>query len=320
MYKRRRFAWFSVGAPSRHSARPASITDASSVPFLGRLQESSATELIWQQQFSPFELAFLQGHRVGKVKLLPGTCYIEIARAVVRERHGETPFALLDVRFKTIMFLDECDQSGAPTVQLRLSLDTSEVSIVSRLEEGAWEENAVMRLALLSIEMAAPLDTALVRTRCPERVAGDEFYAKTGNNYQGEFRALAEGWGGGGVGEALGRIEYGRAETQRLHLRSCAWLDTCTHAPVWWSDHRMRPFFAKAVRSYHILTADVSNNRELWGHHTLDTADAGQPVGLLQFYDGALKPMVRIEGAMAGFFEVGRLEGLRYKRRQYVAA
>ena len=69
----------------------------------------------------------------------------------------------------------------------------------------------------------------------------------------------------------------------------------------------MRPFFAKAVRSYHILTADVSNNRELWGHHTLDFADAGQPVGFLQFYDGALKPTVRIEGAMAGFFEVGPL-------------
>ena len=82
----------------------------------------------------------------------------------------------------------------------------------------------------------------------------------------------------------------------------------------------MRPFFAKAVRSYHMLTADVSNNRELWGHHILNTVDAGQLVGLLHFYDGVLKPTVRIEGAMAGFFEVGRLEGLRNKRRQYVAA
>ena len=69
--------------------------------------------------------------------------------------------------------------------------------------------------------------------------SGDTFYANTGNDYRGEFRSLQEGFGGGGAGETLGRIAFAHRETQHVHLRSCAWLDACFHAALWWCHCRV---------------------------------------------------------------------------------
>ena len=108
------------------------------MPFLGVFCDRSADELVWEQRFSEFELAFLSNHRVGTVKLLPGTCYIEMARAMVRQQHGEACFALTNVRFQTILFLDEAELRGPPTVRVRLHPTRQEVSIMSRFDDGAW--------------------------------------------------------------------------------------------------------------------------------------------------------------------------------------
>eukprot|EP00964_Phaeocystis_antarctica_P026781 scaffold15076_cov59-Phaeocystis_antarctica.AAC.1 len=163
------------------------------MPFLGSISERSATSVVWEQQFSPFELAFLQGHRVGKVMLLPGTCYIEMARAAVRQQHGSVGFALANVHFQTIMFLDEVSRRGSPIVRLRLDTGGAQITITSRLEDGAWDTHAHMGLELRpGGAAAARLDPAEVQARCPEHVTGDALYGSTGNDYRGEFRALAE--------------------------------------------------------------------------------------------------------------------------------
>eukprot|EP00966_Prymnesium_polylepis_P063469 1472402-Prymnesium_polylepis.1 len=84
-------------------------------PFLGvPISSASADEFLWEQNFAPHELEFLCNHRVGQVSLLPGTCYIEMGRAVVRVVHGQTGFALTSVKFFSIMFLDD-ELDGAPT-------------------------------------------------------------------------------------------------------------------------------------------------------------------------------------------------------------
>ena len=286
------------------------------MPFLGSIFERSATSVVWEQQFSPFELAFLQGHRVGKVMLLPGTCYIEMARAAVRQQHGSVGFALANVHFQTIMFLDEVSWRGAPIVRLRLDTDGAQITITSRLEDGAWDTHAHMGLELRpGGAAAAGLDPAEVQARCPEHVTRDAFYGSTGNDYRGEFRALAEGWGGGGAGETLGRVEYAHTETAHVHLRSCAWLDACSHPAIWWMEHKRRPFYAAAVRSYHILAMDVSANRELWSHLTVPDPASG--TGDLSYFDASLAPLARIEGSKSGYFETGWLESRRAVRQMY---
>ena len=59
---------------------PVALRERLGVP----ISSAAAEELVWEQHFSPYELEFLKNHRVGFVSLLPGTCYIEMGRAVVR--------------------------------------------------------------------------------------------------------------------------------------------------------------------------------------------------------------------------------------------
>ena len=169
-----------------------------------------------------------------------------------------------------------------------------------------------VRLCDGAVDEAAPLDLAAVRARCPEHVAGESFYAATGNDYRGEFRSLRDGWGGGGGGETLGRIEYLAAEAMRPHLRACAWLDVASHPMVWWMGHLGRGFYAAAVREYRVLRHRVTNNRQLWSVRTAIAADGGGSaaaaaedgaISTLQIYDAAFAPVVRVEGSRAGRFK-----------------
>ena len=150
-----------------------------------------------------------------------------------------------------------------------------------------------------------------MRARCPEHVSGETFYAATGNDYRGEFRSLRDGWGGGGGGETLGRIEFAAAEALRPHLRSCAWLDVASHPMVWWMAHRGRGFYAAAVREYRVLRHRVTDNRQLWSVRTAAAAaDGGASaaaaedgaISTLQIYDAASAPVVRVDGSRAGRF------------------
>ena len=243
-----------------------------------------------------------------------------MARAMVRQQHGEACFALTDVEFQSILFLDEAELRGPPTVRLALDAATGWLAVTSRLESGAWDTHATMtvqpsdnahathtpctrhahamhtpcthhvctthapcmhdsctiyaphmqhapRMCMYQVRLcdgaadeAAPLDLAAVRARCPEHVAGESFYAATGNDYRGEFRSLRDGWGGGGGGETLGRIEYPAAEALRPHLRACAWLDVASHPMVWWMGHLGRGFYAAAVREYRVLAPNANPN------------------------------------------------------------
>ena len=173
-----------------------------------------------------------------------------------------------------------------------------------------------VRLCDGAADEAAPLDLASVRARCPEHVVGETFYAATGNDYRGEFRSLRDGWGGGGGGETLGRIEYPAAEVLRPHLRTCAWLDVASHPMVWWMGHLGRGFYAAAVREYRVLRHRVTDNRQLWSVRTAIAADGGGSavaaaengaISTLQIHDAAFTPVVRVEGSRAGRFECTEL-------------
>ena len=81
----------------------------------------AARSLQWEQQLLRHELAFLQCHRVGKVPLLPGTCYIEMARNMAIAVHKTKAFVLARVAFENIIFLDVADLKRGPSVRLHLS-------------------------------------------------------------------------------------------------------------------------------------------------------------------------------------------------------
>ena len=70
------------------------------------------------QALSAADFDFCKEHRVGYVSLLPGTCYIELARSLIGEEHGNVPFSLGEVAFESIIYLD--DVVNAPTIRVKL--------------------------------------------------------------------------------------------------------------------------------------------------------------------------------------------------------
>ena len=232
-------------------------------PMLGvPISSAAAEEFLWEQNFSPYELEFLKNHRVGFVSLLPGTCYIEMGRAVVRVIHEQTGFALTSVKFSTIMFLDD-ELDSAPTVRVSVHRKTGLLTITSQMEDSPWVSHSTMVLEVKR-EKKEFLNLPAVRERCTEHVTAKDYYAKCGNDYRGEFKAMEEAWARDGGVEIISKISYGHNENENVHLRTMAWLDTCLHAPYWWCDHRCRPFYIAAVTSYHIRTMDASLNQTMW--------------------------------------------------------
>lgn len=163
-----------------------------------------------------------------------------------------------------IIFLDDTVLMGTPTVRVRLDRAASRIQIRSCRGGTPWTTNAEMRLVLEKPINEELNDEALTQSVLPscEHVTDTEFYANTGNDYRGEFR-MNEAWRTDTCNWA--RVEYERREgRQYKHLRTCAWLDAGVHAPVWWSDHRSRAYYAAAVGQYHVRKVSTDENRKLW--------------------------------------------------------
>jgi hypothetical protein len=176
-----------------------------------------------------------------------------------------------------------------------------------------------MRLELQPDESEV-FDLAEVQPRCLEHVTFEQFYAQCGNDYRGEFQAMQDAWGREGGVEIVSKVAYGHAVALHVHLRTCAWLDACLHAPYWWSHHRSRPFYVASVTSYAIRamsTMSASQNEVMWSlSRGLSGSDVLQP-DMLKYYDEHLRCRVQIDGSRLGFFEIGWLEGRRTKRHLY---
>ena len=196
--QRQPFPW---QAYSHSRTRSTHHLSATYIQFLGLPVSPSAgsSTMEWEQQFTSHELLFLQGHRVGWVSLLPGTCYIELARAMVSQLFGPSLFTLSETKFENILFLDDTEIRGAPF--LRVAFDEARqglVAVSSRQHETAWTSNSTMKLRRRDASRTAPLavtDLELDRARNDGmHVEAASFYANTGNDYRGEFRAMKQAW------------------------------------------------------------------------------------------------------------------------------
>ena len=323
-----RFALDGVSASKRFSGIPASLhrrtfgwkescpsqseTLVINAPLLGSLSASSPSDLCWEHTLTPEEFNFFRCHRVGLVPLLPGTCYIEFVRVVVVALHGLQLYSLDDVAFHNIMFLDDDAQLfGLPLVRLRLDRSLGAINLTSKRSDNSWVEHADMLLKLRSdasmVQM--PLDSSQVQAQCVDTVLGERFYAGTGNDYRGEFRALEQGWAGQNT--CLSLTTYEQDETRCLHLRACAFLDACSHMALWWQQHERRPFFAAGVESYNVSSTNRSFNRQLWSTITRPSDD--DPGGY-RVFDSTGECLVHTTGGESGYFAAGWLEERRTRR------
>ena len=226
------------------------------------------------------------------------------------------------------------EDEATPTLRVALGTDESGVrliAITSHHGDGASDTHGTMALELRTEEAASHLDVAAASAEgssSGERVAAAAFYLACGNDYQGEFRAME--WATAikpNGGEILSKVSYPHTEVHRVHLRSCAWLDTCLHAPYWWAEHRSRPFYIASVRSYWIRSMDASRNRTMWSLMQGLGGQGDLQPDVLRYHsdegrrrDGSQQEArcrVQIDGSRLGFFEVGWLERRRVHRHLY---
>ena len=127
----------------------------------------SSCELKWEHILTPHEVRFLRGHRVGRVPLLPGTCYIELVRVAKVASHDMKLYSLDNVTFLSILFLDDITEEFCPTLCVSVQLDQSSdvLTISSQREHDVRTVHAEMRLRLLSeATFATHLDVCLLYT------------------------------------------------------------------------------------------------------------------------------------------------------------
>jgi hypothetical protein len=127
------------------------------------------------------------------------------------------------------MFLDEDARAfGEPLIRLLLDQSDGSLAISSQRQDELRTTHAHMRLNL-SEDAASPppLDVADVQAGCVDSVAGETFYASTGNDYRGEFHGLCDAWAGGIM--CLSRVSYECEQVENMHLRACAFMDACAH-------------------------------------------------------------------------------------------
>jgi hypothetical protein len=236
-----------------------------------------------------------------------------MARNMAIAVHGTTAFTLARTTFENIIFLDVTDLKRGPSVRLLLNQSTGLITISSKTETTAWNSNANMTLELRTASSTKYIGAAELRARCPDHVGGDAFYAATANDYRGEFRGMAEAWGGNGC-DSLAHIAYPSLSTKDIHLRTCAWLDATTHAPIWWTDHQRRSFYIASVSGYHVDSTDVSANKQIWSWVARDEDKGVQDSSIC---GSAFDCIVRIEGSRGGVWDPSLLEERRARSHTY---
>ena len=221
--------WADVGmgaeaAQRRHAGEAAPGAEASGEaavhPMLGRLVTNSKTETVFETEYAPVTEWVLDQHRTlaGKA-LIPGTGYVELARASFVESGQKGPVELRD-----LFFLEPLQVDDGEVDRVRISLRGSgeskafEVSS-SRLTafgaESSWRQNAVGEVATGSFTTPDALDLEAIRTRCGSgHTAHDPNGIRTRQEtehlaFGARWRCLNEIWWGDG--EALAALSLPEA-------------------------------------------------------------------------------------------------------------
>jgi len=293
--------------------RCSQTTDA--LPFIGVLR--SAGSYTWEGVIQPHEVCYLSDHRVGRTALLPGTCYIEMMRPICCIMYDNAPFCLENVRFESILFLDDGDASSQyRNICVRAICDTDassdgQVVLQSQtpMESSAWVSHSRMALTMACRASGKMLDAV---PECPD-VDALAFYASTGNDYRGEFKSMTSAWLNGSA--MVSEVRYSDRRTHDVHLRNCAWLDACLHAPIWWYDHGGRPFYIASVERYIIHAAYVAHNDRFMS--AAQRRDGHRRVADHTYFDGTLECAVTIRRSEVGFFAPSWLDARRTMRHAY---
>ena len=199
-----------LGARTESAPRPASH------PLYDHKINDGSDDRILRKLYDVREMWVLNEHRtLGGIALMPGTGYLEVARAALAE-FGETgPFEIRDLFFLRPLRVDDGAHKMVE-VRLRPNPEGYEMTVRSEFvaeDRSGWEQHGQARLLLRRLLPVVPVDLAAVVARCGEfRTPADtddlqsrqEAFLRFGPRWRVLKRAAF------GAGEAIGEVESGR--------------------------------------------------------------------------------------------------------------
>lgn len=193
----------------------------------------------WDFELSTQLFRYLSDHRVQGAVVLPAAAYVEIALAANTEAFGPSSYLLENMEFQKALFLPERGQERVQVMVAPQLTGGSAFELYSRQAEaddgpGTWTLHAKGTIrathALAANEEQAPETPEAIMARCPQTVAGPEFYAamaERGLQYGPAFQGVEQLWRRDG--EALGKLrppEAVLAEVRAYQIHP-ALLDAC---------------------------------------------------------------------------------------------
>ncbi len=195
--------------------------------YKGRVERDGHTVLL--AELSPAEHWILDEHRTRDGQaLIPGTGYLELARAAVAELEGDQPIEIRDLFFFRPLAIEDDE---VREVEVRLTRDDQgygfEIFSRRTLADGrrGWERHAQARVLLLPLEVPPSLDVEATFQRCDKEHVGPTPRGITTPQEQHllfgpRWRVLREA--AYGETEAIGRLSLaddyaGEADAYKLH-------------------------------------------------------------------------------------------------------
>jgi phthiocerol/phenolphthiocerol synthesis type-I polyketide synthase E len=213
--------WEDVGmmaqAARDRKGRPATDGEPVGHPLLDRRRAEPGRE-VYLAEFSPRTHWVLNEHRIAGNPVVPGTAYLEMARAAA-VRRGLQRIEIRDVFFLTPLRLRE-DESREVRLEMEETDGRLEFQVASRPRSNAgdWQKHVLGRVEPLAPVEPEPRDLAAIRQRCNVRevlaATRDEQGEDLGPRWQNVTRVYV------GDGEVLAALELSEAFSE--DFASCA--------------------------------------------------------------------------------------------------
>jgi acyl transferase domain-containing protein/thioesterase domain-containing protein len=254
-------------------------------PLLGVRAGDTPNEQVYRSHYRTDELWLLDEHRLKSdaspegQAIVPGTGYLEIARAAVAGSDHRRPVLLTDV-----FFLSPLAVPDGSAREVRVTLErqgTGAELTVASTTDGSWQEHArgtVVRPEGAAARPPARLDLEAIRRRCAQRAV--TYQPETQHTRQEDFVLFGPRW------KNLRRVDFGKTEALAalelpevfaddlpVYAAHPALLDLALHAGLPLvpgydtADDFYVPFSCKRVRIYAPLTRAVFSHVRYFDRH-----------------------------------------------------
>jgi acyl transferase domain-containing protein/NADPH:quinone reductase-like Zn-dependent oxidoreductase len=225
-----------VTTPPSSAPRPTAVGRPTGHPLVGRRLRSALRSVQFEAEIGVDSPAYLDGHRVHGIPVLPGAAFVEMVLAAGARALGGGPCGVSDLIIQQALILPEGAIRPVQIVVGPAVDGVADCEIWSLAGEedrpDAWRLHVTAKVRSLAPgSRPAALSLADIRARCTEAVPPDAVYSKlqaVGIEHRGAFRGLTALWRTDG--EAVARVQLPEGVDSDPYGVHPALLDACVQA------------------------------------------------------------------------------------------